>query len=185
MSLTGSASKTKGKTSMQETSVNTLSDRAVGRFDNQISNLQGQQYQAFDPSKIAQYLNPNLAAVRDATLAQSDQRDAVARNQQADQFARAGAFGDNRRGIYEAELAGNQSRDRASLIADLNTDAYARASETARGENAQGNQYNLNVQQLISQLVSQFGREGTTNTTGSGKSSGTSFGLRATYGGGS
>lgn len=172
MSLSGS--KSSGKTSQQSTQTSTLSDRAVGMTNNQIGALQGQEYQAFDPATIAKYLNPNLAAVRDATLAQADQADAVARNQQKAAFAKAGAFGDTRRGVYEAELDAAQSRDRASLIAGLNSDAYDKASTTAQTENTQGNAYSLSVQQLINQLISQFSREGTTNASGSGKTSGTS-----------
>lgn len=182
MSLTGSKTNSKTSEKFQRTDVNTLSDRAVGMMGGQVDALRGQRYQGFDPAQIAQYLNPNLAAVRDATLAQAGYADEQAQNQQKAAFAKAGAFGDDRRGIYEAELAGAQSRDRASLIAGLNADAYDKASGTAQTENTQGNAYNLNIQQLISQLISQFGREGTTNSSGSGsgKSSGTTFGFEWT-----
>ena len=85
----------------------------------------------------------------------------IARNAQMSDFAKSGAFGDNRRGIYEAELAGNQSRDRAAMIASLNDRAFGQARDVAQGESQNANQYDLAIQQLLAQLRGQFANEGT------------------------
>lgn len=186
LSIGGGKNKSKQTDKIDQTQVSTLSDRAAGMITDQVGNLRGQQYGRFDPASVDQFLNPRKQQVIDATLRQADYADQVAANRQKDAFAKAGAFGDNRRGIYEAELQGQQSRDRASLIAGLESDAYDKAQGTAVGENQNANAYNLNVQQLISQLISQFGNEGTTRTTGTNtsKKSGSAVNAGFTYGGG-
>lgn len=183
MSFGKNKQKSSSSQTIDQTQTNTLSPRAYDAITGQIGDVKQQSYQMFDPSTIAQYLNPNKQAVIDASLAQADQADAQARAQQQSDFAKAGAFGDKRRGIYEAELAGNQSRDRASLIAGLESDAYDKAQSIAQSENTAGNAYNLSVQQLISSLVGMLSGEGTSTTkgtqTGTQKGTGTSFSLSA------
>lgn len=177
-SLGGSKSKSKESGTNNQTQTNTLSDRAAGALNQGITDVQGMSYKRFNPNDIAQYQSPYTQSVIDASLGQADQRDAVARNQQMSQFAQSGAFGDSRRGIYEAELAGNQSRDRASLIAGLNDQAYGQARGVAQGENQSGNQYDLAIQELLARLRSGFGNEGTQTVAGktTGKTSGYTLG---------
>jgi hypothetical protein len=187
MSLSGGVSKSKARESgtSNQTQTNTLSDRAAGHLNQGISDAQGMSYGRFDPSTIGQYQNPYTQDVINATLDQADQRDGIARNQQQSDFAQAGAFGDKRRGIYEAQLAGDQSRDRASLIAGLNDQNYQQARGIAQGENQNENQYGLMLQQLLAQLRGGFANEGTQTMDGktTGKSSGTTMGLGFKYGG--
>ena len=186
MSLSANASKTNSRESatQNQTRTSALSDRAAGMLNQGISDVQGMQYGRFDPASIGQYQSPYTQDVIDASLRKADYGDAMARNQQQDQFAKAGAFGDNRRGIYEAQLAGEQSRNRGELIAGLNDRAYGQALTTAQGENQNQNQYALALQQLLNQLRGGFANEGTQTMQGSstGKSSGTSFGLSGSYG---
>ncbi len=181
----GSKSKTRQSATNNETQTSALSDRAAGMLNQGISDVQGMSYGRFDPASIGQYQSPYTEEVINASIGQADQRDAVARAQQQSDFAKAGAFGDNRRGIYEAELAGNQSRDRASLIAGLNDKAFTDARGVAMGENQNQNQYALALQQLLNQLRGGFANEGTRTSVGSstGKSTGTNIGLSGSYGG--
>jgi hypothetical protein len=179
----GSKSKSKESGTQNQVQTNTLSDRAAGMLNQGISEVQGMSYGRFDPASIGQYQSPYTENVIDASLGQADYRDAIARNQQQSEFAKAGAFGDDRRGIYEAELAGAQSRDRASLIAGLNDKAFTDARGVAQGENQNANQYALALQQLLNQLRGGFANEGTQTMDGktTGKSSGTNLGFRASW----
>lgn len=185
MSLSGSKSKSRQSSTSNETQTSALSDRAAGMLNQGISDVQGMQYGRFDPASIDQYQSPYTQDVIDASLRQADYGDAVARNQQNDRFAKAGAFGDDRRGIYEAQLAGDQSRNRGELIAGLNDRAYGQALTTAQGENQNQNQFQVMMQQLLAQLRGGFANEGTRTSVGSstGKSSGTNIGFSARYGG--
>ena len=185
ISASGSKSKNRQSATSNETQTSALSDRAAGMLNQGISDVQGMSYGRFDPASIGQYQSPYTEDVINASIGQADQRDAVARAQQQSDFAKAGAFGDNRRGIYEAELAGNQSRDRASLIAGLNDKAFTDARGVAMGENQNQNQYALALQQLLNQLRGGFANEGTRTSVGSstGKSTGTNIGLSGSYGG--
>ena len=180
----GSKSKSRQSSTQNQTQTNTLSDRAAGMLNQGISDVQGMSYGRFDPASIGQYQSPYTEDVINASISQADQRDAVARAQQQSDFAKAGAFGDNRRGIYEAELAGTQSRDRASLIAGLNDKAYTDARGVAMGENQNQNQFQLALQQLLNQLRGGFANEGTQTMQGTSvsKGTGTSLGLTGSYG---
>lgn len=183
----GSKGKSRQESTTNQTQTRVLSDRAAGMLNQGISDAKGMSYDRFDPASIGQYQSPYTQSVIDASLGQADQRDAVARNQQQSDFAQAGAFGDDRRGIYEAELAGNQSRDRASMIAGLNDQAYGQARDVAMGENQNANQYDLMIQQLLAQLRGGFSNEGTQTLQGTNLAKGknTNLGLSFTYGGGS
>lgn len=176
LSLGGSKSKNRQSTnqSFDQTQDFTLSDRAASYLTQGISDAQGLTYKGFDPASVSRYESPYTQDVIDASLSQADRADAVARAQQMSDFGRAGAFGDDRRGIYEAELAGQQSRDRASLIAGLKDKAYGEARDLAVADSNNQNQFALAVQALLAQLRGGFGNEGT--TTSSGTSSGVTKG---------
>lgn len=183
ISATGNKSKGRSSNTSNQTQTNTLSDRAAGMLTQGIADASGRTYQRFNPADIAQYQSPYTESVIDASLNQADRRDAIARNQQQSQFAQAGAFGDNRRGIYEAELAGNQSRDRASMIAALNDQAFGQARGIAQGESENANQYDLAIQQLLAQLRGQFSNEGTQTMQGSSltKNTGSSYSMGGSW----
>ena len=184
ISAGGSKNKSRESSTQNQTQTRALSDRAAGMLTQGISDVQGMSYGRFDPASIDQYQSPYTEDVINASIGQADQRDAVARAQQQSDFAKAGAFGDNRRGIYEAELAGTQSRDRAAMIAGLNDKAFTDARGVAMGENQNQNQFQLALQALLAQLRGGFASEGTQTMTGSstGKSTGTNIGLSGTYG---
>lgn len=169
----GSKNKSRQSSVTNQTQTNQLSDRAANMLNQGISDVQGMNYSRFDPASISQYQSPYTQNVIDASLAQADQRDAMARNQQQSDIAGRRAFGDDRRGIYEAELAGAQSRDRAGLIAGLNDQAFNQARDVAQGENQNSNQYALMLQQLLAQLRGGFASEGTQTLQGTNVTKGT------------
>lgn len=181
----GSKSRSRETENSNQTQTRTLSERAAGALTDGINDARGMRYGRFDPSSIDQYQSPYTRDVIDASLGQADYRDAIARNEQRSDMAGAGAFGDNRRGIYEAELAGAQSRDRASLIAGLNDRAYTGARDVAVNENQNANQYDLALQQLLAQLRGGFASEGTQTSEGSAVRTGRSrqLGFTGSYGG--
>jgi len=185
ISASGGKNKSRSSNTTNETQTNTLSDRAVGMLNQGITDASGRTYQRFNPADIAQYQSPYTQSVIDASIGQADRQDAIARNAQTADFAKSGAFGDNRRGIYEAELAGNQSRDRAAMIASLNDRAFGQARDVAQGESQNANQYDLAIQQLLAQLRGQFANEGTQTMQGSSLTKGTSSGysMGGSYGG--
>lgn len=186
MAIGASGSKNKSRESSKTNQVqtNTLSPRAAGMLEQGISDAKGMSYGRFDPASIGQYQSPYTQSVIDASLAQADQSDAMARNQQDSDFAQAGAFGDKRRSIYEAQLAGNQSRDRASLIAGLNDKAFGQAREVAQGENQNENQMQLALQAILAQLRGGFSSEGTQTLDGTNVTKGKSsnFGFTGAWG---
>jgi len=181
----GSKSKNTERSQTSGTQTRTLSDRGAGMLTDGINDLRGMSYGRFDPASIDQYQSPYTQDVIDATVRRADQGDAIARNEQQDQFAKAGAFGDDRSGIYEAQLAGDQSRNRGELIAGLNDRAFGQARDVAVGENQNANQYQMMIQQLLAQLRGGFANEGTqtSDSTSSGTSRGRSLGFSASYGG--
>ena len=178
MSLSGNKTKqkTSGSQTMNQTATNTLSDRASGLLTGQIDRLSGQQYQAFDPASIERFQNHYQEQVIDASLADMNQQRGVAGNELKAGLAKSGAFGDNRRGILEAELAGQFDRNTGSLVSGLRSQGFSQAQAAAQQDNQSRNQYDLMIQQLIAQLTGQFGREGTQVSNGSGTSSGSSSG---------
>ncbi|WP_426046074.1 hypothetical protein [Brevundimonas sp. TWP3-1-2b1] len=179
LSLNGGKGKSKTKEVVDQTQVNTLSDRASGLLTSGIGNLQGKSYRELDPTSIARFTDPYNKDVRDATMGQLGYERDVAANKQKAEFARAGAFGDDRRAVYEAELGGQYDRTAASTLAGLNSAGYSQALGAAQTENQDFNQYNLGIQELINQLISQFGNEGTSRTNGmtTGSQTGYQFGF--------
>lgn len=186
LSLGGGKNKSKSKQTIDQTQTNTLSDRAYGTLTSGMADLQGRRYRAFDPASIAQFQNPYTRDVIDASLVQADAADGKAWAGLDSRLAQSGAFGDKRRGILEAELAGTQSRDRASLIAGLNDQAFRTAMGAAMGENQNANDYDLQIQQLLNQLRGGLLNEGTSRTQGTqtGQTRGSSMNLGFSYGGG-
>lgn len=160
------------------TTTNTLSPRAAGYLTSGIDDLKGRQFEGVNLDRVNELHNPYTRDVIDASLAQADQADAEAWAGLDDRLARSGAFGDKRRGIMEAELAGQQSRDRASLIAGLNDKGFETSMQTALQETLAKAQYDQETQDLITRLLQSFAAgEGTSVTNASGASAGKSSGF--------
>lgn len=184
LSLTGGKSKSKEKSSFenQGTSSFSLSPYARGLLGQQFGALQNNQYEGLDTARIAELQNPNTAAVADAAMASFDANAERTRAQQQSDFAASKAFGDDRRGIYEAELDANLARDRAGMVAGLNADAYAQAQAAALAEMQGRNDFNLGNAGLLTQLLDIIGREGTTTSRQSGTGTGTKSGYNLGFG---
>lgn len=172
--------KKREQTSFNQTTTNTLSPRAAGLLSGGIADLKGKTYSPLDLGRVQAFQDPYGKDVRDATMGQLAYDRDVARNGMKADYASRGAFGDDRRGIYEAELDGQFDRTAAATLAGLNSAGYAQALSAAMAENQGRNDYDMQTQDLITRLLSMFGNEGTQTGAGSslGKTttSGYSFG---------
>lgn len=177
MSFGGSKSKTNQSMNQQQT--NTLSDRAVQQLQGAQDRIGGMQYQGFDPSQLAQFQNPYQQDVIDASLADINRQQQVSLAQGGDAATAAGAFGGSRHGVADALTREGYDRNASATVAGLRQSGFNTALQAALGENQNKNAYQMNIEQLLAQLAGQYGREGTTNTTGSSKgtTSGMNFGF--------
>lgn len=188
MSFGKNKSKSKTNQSFNQTSSTSYNPAFQGQLNDQLARLNGQTYRALGANDYQQYESPYQQEVIDAATADLNANRDRAMTQQQSDIAGAGAFGDKRRGIYEAELAGQQDRTMATTLAGLRQAGFSQAQGIAQGENANRNQFDANSQQQILQLLALLG-QGNQTTTGSGTSNGTTrnsglnFGF--SYGGGS
>lgn len=183
-----SKSKATNNQSFDQTSDFRLSDRAAGLLTDSMGRIGGMEYQAFDPNSTQQFMNPYNEQVVDSTMNRLNYEGDRDRNELTAGIAKAGAFGDKRRGVMEAELEGQIDRNRSETLAGLNQRGYSDAQQIALGENANQNQFRMAIEALLAQLASGFGNEGTTNargtSTGVSTQKGRNMGFGFTYGGG-
>jgi hypothetical protein len=183
LSLTGGKDKKKSseQAAFNQTENNVMSARASGLLAGGISDLKARAYTPVDLARVQQFQDPYSSQVRDVTMAQLGQDRSVAYNQLDDRLAKSGAFGDTRRGIQEAEVAGQFDRTSAATLAGLNSAGFSQALQAAMGENQGRNEFDLGTQDLIARLLSMYGQEGTRTTSGtssgSSKGTGTSLGF--------
>jgi hypothetical protein len=165
--------------SFNETQDTRLSDRSFGMLNDRMSALGGRQYQTLDPGAYKDYMNPFQQEVIDATTADINAQRGLAQNQDRSNMAAAQAFGDDRRGIVEAETAGQYDRTLATTLAGLRSRGFEGAQGVAAGENNNRNQFDQNTQAMINQLMALLGNETTTNSRGTseGQSRGTGSGF--------
>lgn len=187
LSFGGSKQKATNNQSFNQTSNFSMSPRAAGLLTDSMSRIGGMEYQSFDPASTQQYMNPYQQDVVDSTMSRLNYEGDRDRNQLTSGIAQAGAFGDKRRGIMEAELEGQIDRNRSETLAGLNQQGYSQAQQIALGENSNQNQYALALEALLAQLAGSFSNEGTTSSrgtsTGTSTQSGSNFGLGFSYGG--
>lgn len=91
----------------------------------------------YSAAAINQFKSPYDTDVRDATMAQMEQADAVSQNKLLQKAG--GAFGNSRLGVLQSELEGQNQRNRASTLAGLNQAGFDRAV----------GQYNTNFDQSL------------------------------------
>lgn len=186
MSIGGSKNKSKSRQETNQSFNQTSGLNAQGEaaYRDALSRLEGQSYQAFDPTSVAQFYNPYQQDVIDASLAQINREGELAANQQRAEFAQAGAFGDKRRGVYEAELASGIDRNRSQTVANLMQQGYSQAQAIAMSENANQNAFQMAQNQSLADLLARYmGANVTTSGTSSGltKGSGTQMGLNFSW----
>ena len=79
------------------------------------------------------FMSPYQQNVIDATMARLAQARAERDAARQAEMARGGAFGNERRGVYEAQLAGEEDRNTAQTLADLYGQGYTQAAGLAQG----------------------------------------------------
>lgn len=89
-------------------------------------------------ASIQSYMNPYTQNVVDATRAQFSNQNAQDLQRIRGNAIAQGALGGNRQAIAEAELAGQQQRAQAPVIAGLYNQGYNQAVNTAAGQQALG-----------------------------------------------
>lgn len=95
-----------------------------------------QQAAMFSPRQFQQnvqgFMNPYQSQVVDATMARLAQARAERDAATKAQLAASRAFGNERRGVYEAQLAGEQDRNAAETLANLYSQGYGQATQMAQ-----------------------------------------------------
>jgi len=95
-----------------------------------------QQAAMFNPQQFQQnvqgFMNPYQSQVVDATMARLAQARAERDAATKAQLAASRAFGNERRGVYEAQLAGEQERNTAETLANLYSQGYGQAAQMAQ-----------------------------------------------------
>lgn len=94
-----------------------------------------QRATTFDPAQFQQnvsgFMNPYQQNVIDATMARLNQARAERDAATKAQLAASRAFGNERRGVYEAQLAGEQDLNTAQTLANLYSQGYGQAANLA------------------------------------------------------
>jgi hypothetical protein len=122
-----------------------------------IANMTPQDFAAMTQANM----NPFQEQVIDAALARSQRERDIARTGEMADITRAGAFGNERRGVFEAESAAAYEIGRDQMIADLMSQCYSQAQaqtmaqlgarQGAAGQAAAGFQQLGNLEQLTAQ----------------------------------
>jgi len=86
---------------------------------------------------VSGFMSPFQTSVIDATMARLAQNRAERDAATKAQMAASRAFGNERRGVYEAQLAGEQDLNTAQTLADLYSRGYTQAAGFAQGLPAQ------------------------------------------------
>lgn len=118
-----------------------------------------QQAAAFGPQQfqqnVAGFMSPFQQNVIDATMARLSQaraeRDAAMRAQ----LAGSRAFGNTRRGVYEAQLAAEQDLNTAQVLANLQQQGFGQAAQLAAGLPGQQLQASQQLAALAPQALAQ------------------------------
>lgn len=96
-----------------------------------------QRATAYNPAQFQQdvsgFMNPYQQNVVDATMARLAQARAERDAATKAQLAASKAFGNERRGVYEAQLAGEQDLNTAQTLANLYSQGYGQAAQMAQG----------------------------------------------------
>jgi hypothetical protein len=86
------------------------------------------------PGQINEYLSPYLNNVLGTTMQAQDRQNAIQRNALTGDAIRAGAYGGDRAGIAQANLAYDQNLANSQTIAGILNQGYGQAVQTAQGQ---------------------------------------------------
>lgn len=96
-----------------------------------------QQAAAFGPEQfqqdVAGFMSPFQQNVIDATMARLESARARREADTRAQLAASRAFGNTRRGVYEASLASSEARNMAEVLANLQQQGFTQAAQLAAG----------------------------------------------------
>lgn len=101
-----------------------------------ISRMTPQQYAAM----TAENVSPYQSQVVDATLNRLRREEAIDRTREAAEITAARAFGNERRGVYEAEREAARDVNRDQLVANLMQQGYSRAQAATMAQLGQAQQ---------------------------------------------
>ena len=162
----GQKSSSKSKTDLDPQ----LKAALYGNLQDTQNFAQNNPYKALTGSMIEQYRNPYTEDVTNATINDLDRSRQMAQVGNDAAATKARAFGGSRHGILGAQTNSEYDRNNAGILAGLNEKSFAQALQTAQTENSQGNEYALQLRQLINQALGQIPSYGTTKQSGSGTS---------------
>lgn len=113
-----------------------------------ISRMTPQDYAAM----TAANMTPYQSQVVDATLNRLRREEDVQRTREAAEITAAGAFGNERRGVYEAEREAARDVNRDQLVANLMQQGYSQAQAATMGQLSQAQQAALAAAGGMTQL---------------------------------
>jgi len=104
----------------------TAGERAAGQLYGQLGDISGMSPEDFAAMTTAN-MSPFQEQVIDAALARANRERAIARTGEMADITRAGAFGNERRGVFEAERQAAFDIGRDQMIADLMQQGFSQA----------------------------------------------------------
>lgn len=108
--------------------------------------------QPYGLQSIQEYMNPYVQGVLDPQIREAQRAALIAQNQNADRFAKAGAYGGSRQAIMDAEL----QRNLLQQIGDMTGKAYSGAFDNAQNQQYKAAQLGMDAQKATEQSK-QFG----------------------------
>ena len=128
-----------------------------------LSGAQGISPQQFSQQAIGQYMSPFMGNVVQQTMAAQAQQNAQQRAALQGEAIRSGAFGGDRAGIAQANLAYQQNLANQKVLADLLQGGYGQALgafQQQQGVNLAAEQANRAAQQQLAQQALAIGQQG-------------------------
>ena len=117
----------------------------------------GQPAMAYDPTQAAAFMNPYQQAVTQNALAEMRRQADIARQGQAAQALRAGAFGGTREGVQRAEMERGLADIMSQRIMQDYAQNYAQAQQAAQQAFESQQQRGLSQTGLLGQLGTTYG----------------------------
>lgn len=128
---------TAGLSPTQQAAISNISGIAGGSpYLNSAAQYATQGASAIDPSSIQNYVNPYTQNVINATQANFNESNARQQQDVLGNAAKVGALGGNRVGVAQAELARQQKLAQDPVIANLQSNAYTQAVNSAQADRA-------------------------------------------------
>ncbi len=173
MSFNFGGSSSKNKTT--DTLDPKLSSALYSNLDRANSLADTTTYHTLDPSQIQAQMDPYTQDVVDTTTADYQKTAAIDQQHVNDAARAAGAFGGSRHGVQAGVTAANGQNNLAQIIAQLRSQGFTQAQQTAQTENTNQNNLPLALQALLNSTISTIPKTGSTTSKGSAAYAGGSF----------